>query len=318
MAALAHLDAIGPPPFAVTLPAKDELAPVLLDLAVPHEDIDPLIALRPDRERSPELWWLLERGAHALVRQIGTVGSLPDFPPLLERLGPVHRYFWVYVFLATLPQVRAFHQGRGISAEVSRRTLADLGRNMAVHRRWYGEGGLGVVFWIIRHFTGAIYDLGRLQFERVTLGNRSGQAVRAAGFPHTTGDPVLSVHIPEFSGPMSPTACDAAFARARTFFPKHFPEETYRLAVCWSWLMDEQLAEYLPASSNIVQFQRRFTIAAREEVDDAGIVRFVFGRAGWSPDQLDDLPQRTTLERAIVDHLRAGRHWYGGTGWMEL
>ena len=78
-----RLEAIGPPPFAVALPAVDDLAPVLLDLAVPREDIDPLIALRPDREQAPDLWWLTERGAHALVRQLGTVGSLPDFPPLL-------------------------------------------------------------------------------------------------------------------------------------------------------------------------------------------------------------------------------------------
>jgi hypothetical protein len=33
---------------------------------------------------------------------------------------------------------------------------------------------------------------------------------------------------------------------------------------------------------------------------------------------LDDLPQRTTLERAIVAHLRAGGHWRARTGWFEF
>ena len=29
-------------------------------------------------------------------------------------------------------------------------------------------------------------------------------------------------------------------------------------------------------------------------------------------------PQRSTLERAIVDHLRSGGHWHLGHGWFEL
>lgn len=310
-----RLDAIGPPPFPVELPGVDELAPVLLDLAVPHEDINPLIALRPELARSPELQWLLERCVHALVRRMGEVGELPMLPPLGERLGPIGRYFYVYVFVAMLPHVRAFHRSRGILDEVSRRTLADLGRNMAVHRRRHGEGGLGLFFWSMLHFTGAIYDLGRLQFERRRLGNRTSHAAAEAGLPYGPGSLVLSVHIPDFSGPLSPVACDAAFARAKPFFVRHFPEEPYEVAVCRSWLLDEQLAEYLPADANIVRFQRRFRLAQWPDVDDAGTVLFVFGRETWT---LDDLPRRTRLERAVVDHIRNGRHWQGGIGWLTL
>lgn len=79
--------------------------------------------------------------------------------------------------------------------------------------------------------------------------------------------------------------------------------------------MTEQLAEYLPADSNIVRFQRRFRPAYRPDYDDEVILGFVFGRI---PASLDDLPRRTTLQRAIVDHLRAGRRWDGGVGWLRL
>jgi hypothetical protein len=42
---------------------------------------------------------------------------------------------------------------------------------------------------------------------------------------------------------------------------------------------------------------------------------FVFGR----PDApLDTLPRDTTLQRAIIDHQLAGRHWHGGAGWFEI
>jgi hypothetical protein len=41
----------------------------------------------------------------------------------------------------------------------------------------------------------------------------------------------------------------------------------------------------------------------------------VFGGPALTPDAL---PRRTGVERAVGDHLRAGRHWYGGHGWFEL
>lgn len=310
-----RLEAIGAPPFLVELPGVDDLAPALLDLAVPHEDINPLVSLRPQLDASSELRWLLERCVHALVERMGKVGDLPEFPVLAERLGSMARYFYVFVFVATLPHVQVYHRSRGIADDVSRRTLADIGRNMAVNRMRHGEGGLGVVFWIMRHVTGAIYDLGRLQFERARLGNTSGRAIAAAGLPFGPGSPVLSVHIPQFSGPLSPAACDAAFARAKPFFHRHFPEESYDIAVCRSWLLDDQLAAYLPGESNIIQFQRRFQIYRQPEVDDDSTVLFVFGKETWT---LDDLPRRTRLERAVVDHMRAGRHWHGGVGWQTL
>jgi hypothetical protein len=34
--------------------------------------------------------------------------------------------------------------------------------------------------------------------------------------------------------------------------------------------------------------------------------------------ELDQLPRATSLERGIVDHIRAGRPWHFRTGWFEL
>jgi hypothetical protein len=132
---------------------------------------------------------------------------------------------------------------------------------------------------------------------------------------------VLGVHIPDFYGRLSPEACDASFAQARAFFLRHFPDERYAIATCHSWLLDEQLADYLPASSNIVRFQRRFQPAYRPDADDVNILRYVFGYAGTLPPSIDELsafPRCTTLERAVIDHLTAGHHWHGGAGWLLL
>lgn len=317
---LEGLDRIGGPDFDVALPASNELPPVLLELAVPHEDIDALVTLRPSRDQSPAIWWLLERCAHSLVRDLGAIrGPLP-FPALPEDsggLGALHRYFYVYVFLAALPHVRAFHRARAIPDEISRLTLADLGRNMAVHRRRHGQGGLAEPHWLMLHFRGTLYALGRLQFQRARLGGRTGRAVAAAGLPYGPGDPALAVHVPAYYGPLTPAACDESFAQASTFFARHFPEEQYAVATCHSWLLDEQLGEYLSENANIIHFQRRFRPAYRPD-DDATTLRFVFGRTTPALDQLDALPCRTTLERATTNHIKRGRHWHGGAGWLRL
>jgi hypothetical protein len=325
---LEHLERIATHELDAALPAADDLAAVLLELAVPHEDIDALVALRPSREGTPAVWWLLERCVQVLAGEMGVIGRPvgPEwFPRLRGVRGGVGRYFYVYVFVAALPRVRAYHRAHGIPDEVSRLTLADLGRNMAVHRRRRGAGGLAEPYWLRLHFSGRIYQLGRLQFELARLGGRTGRGVAAAGMPFTTGDPALAVHVPAFYGPLSPEACDASFARAREFFARHFPDERYAVATCHSWLLDEQLAEYLPADANIVRFQRRFRPAYRPDPTPfPSILRFVFGlehapdAAAPTPEELDALPRRTALERAVADHLRAGRRWHDAAGWLLL
>ena len=217
---------------------------------------------------------------------------------LLESTEPVawpnvDGYFYVRVFLAALPAVQARHAELGIPAAISRATLADLGNKMAIYRRTHGVGGLDRQAWLTRHFRGRLYRLGRLQFDMVGSG--------------------LEIHIPE-DGPLSPAACDESLAAARPFFAEHFGVD-YRSAGCRSWLLDEQLTEYLPATSNILRFQRRFEPTGQVEDGDHDILEFVFRR---HPADLSELPQRTALQRAIVAHLRSGRHWRITSGTARL
>jgi len=213
-----------------------------------------------------------------------------------------------------LPHTRALHQRRGIPEDVTQATVADVGRHFLIHREQHGTHGMSNPDWMMLHARGLIFQIGRLQFERGHLGTSTSRSIQAAGFPCEKGDPVISVHIPGHMGPMSPEACDASFAAARPFFREHFPEELPALGVCHSWLLDKQLSDYLPATSNILRFQQRFRHAYRPEPNNRTTLEFVFR----TPDcPLDELPQRTTLERAVVQHIRDGRQWHGGVGWME-
>ena len=298
------------------LPDADGLAEVLLDLAVPHEDINELVRMGRRVMDDPELLRLLESSVQELVQGMGEVGAAVDLLELDWASGPLQRCFPVYVFVAALPHTRAYHRERGIAAEISRRTLADLGRNVAVYRRRHGTTGVQAPFWLTHHFRGELYQLGRLQFERARLGERTARALSATGLDVAGGTPCLNLHIPDFLGPLPPAACDRSLALAGEFFARHFPEEKYRAALCHSWLLDPQLKEYLAADSHIVRFQERFR-AARQDTEPADTepVQFVFG----DPElPVAGLPRRTSVERAVGDHLRAGKHWYIGHGWLPL
>lgn len=133
------------------------------------------------------------------------------------------------------------------------------------------------------------------------------------------GDPVLDIHIPAI-GPMTREACAESAARAVEFFPKHFPDcAPARALVCTTWMLDPQLAAWLPAASNIMQFQRQFHLHP-VDTDAWAAMRFVFELevpygAETGPG-LTPLPQNTTLERALVAHARAGGRFYKAGGFI--
>jgi len=310
---LQELEALGAPPETIRLPAPDEALEILARVDAPDDQVAEAVAAIADIEREPTLHWLVERCHHLLVQNMGRFDQLRSWPALPASFGVSGRFVYVWAFLATIPAVRDYHQSRGIPDDIAWATLADLGRNMGIQKRTYGVGGLGTTNWITLHFRGAIYELGRLQYNRSRIWH-SAEALEGLGVPFRTGDASLGVHIPE-SGPMTPEACDASFAAAPAFFARHFPEDSPRVMTCGSWLLDEQLAEYLPADSNIVRFQRRFNLLPGGRVCDDEIIWFVFRKRGTP---IDELPQRTSLERAIVRHLRDGRHWLARQGWIPI
>ena len=289
------------------LPDRSYLPTIFERLAIDEQDQQEILAAWPSPAADLDIWRSLEHAYETLIKDLGGHAPLELPGPLLDST-PTARYFFVYVYLAALADVRRLHAQRRIPDEVSWATLSDLGRNLKRDRLLLGDGGLRTSGWLRLHFRGSIYQLGRLQFNR-------GDATRArVGDSPDASEPALDIHIPE-SGPLTPEACDDSLARAQPFFARHFPETPPRLGTCTSWLLDPQLADYLGPESNIIRFQRRFELIDESHDGDAAVLRFVFHRIA---PNINDLPQRTTLERAIVAHLREGRHWRDRTGWLTL
>lgn len=298
------------------MPSGTRLLQILGDLGVPGADIDEALRLRPRLDEREDLTFAADRSRSELLRGLGRLGEW-SAPDLSGATDPLLHHFWLYVFAGAYDEVRAWHHGRGIDPDVGRRTLADLGRHVQHTRRRQGHGGLTLnQDWLSLHFRGSIYQLGRLQFELITLDEDTAAMITADGSPVAAGAAALSVHIPDHCGPFTPAQVDESFALATTFFPAHFPEHRPVAFVCHSWLLDPLLRDHLSPTANMITFADRFRVHRSAEPDDLDFVKTVFGVAGL--DDLDALPRTTTLQRVLLDHLAAGGHWHPGTGWRPF
>jgi len=119
------------------------------------------------------------------------------------------------------------------------------------------------------------------------------------------GDPVLNLHIPA-SGPLLPDACFDSFVQALAFFPRHFPDHPFRAFACASWLLDPQLQTTLKPTANLVGFQRLLRLQPVPGGNGQQTLARIFGTSDIDPATA---PRDTSLRRAVLDHLAAGKRW---------
>lgn len=280
---------------------------------VPAEDIELVIATTP--APGSDLYEILQRGAAHLISHMGQIKIDTRFAALKDFNDPEYRFFYVQLLTACLPFVRAYHTSLGIPEEITQATVADLGRNIRVHRKREGIGGLGVMWWLMLHFRGIIFQLGRLQFEQHYASEEIVASMREQGIDASPQTPVLSIHIPDFLGPMDEERCTESIAQAVAFFQTYFPTWPVEYAVCNSWLLDPQLKEYLRPESNIIRFQNRFHITDGGYDASDSVMQFVFGK---HVRDIDTIHPESSLGRGVITHLKNGRSWNGRQGWFRL
>ena len=88
----------------------------------------------------------------------------PDIQDTIDAAAPL---FYVYVFLSGVPTILEHHRRLGIPEQVSVDTLQELQFWIYDERRKMNRWGLDhtQVYWLRLHFTGELYQLGRLQFQ---------------------------------------------------------------------------------------------------------------------------------------------------------
>jgi GNAT domain-containint protein/N-acyltransferase family protein len=240
----------------------------------------------------------------------------------LDGAGASGRYFYFYLFAICYDATCAFLLNDGCPSDVLESTMTVMPRHVQTHQRKWGTVGFDPGWWLLPILRGEMVQVGSLQFHRVNLliGNLSPEPWYSkdeslsygAGFRR--GDPSVGLHIPRGAA-LGPKDLDYTFARAREVLGSMWPVDQRRLATCQSWLLDAQLTEFLDPSSNIVQFQRRFTLLDGWYETDDGTLDFIF----QSPNVArGDLPRTTSLQRGVLDLLDHGGHWRARPGWLDF
>lgn len=117
-------------------------------------------------------------------------------------------------------------------------------------------------------------------------------------------DPVLQVHIPA-GGKLYLDSVRDSLQRALAFFDRRFPTQRPRAFVSTSWAFSPLLEELLPANSHLVRFLRELYLLPIMSGAYGGL-SYVFPEDQFDPATAS---RRTSLQRAILDHIQSGKRW---------
>jgi hypothetical protein len=122
----------------------------------------------------------------------------------------------------------------------------------------------------------------------------------------------INLHIPA-GGPLLPTDVDASLALAPSLIRQYFQIEPDDLLFrCHSWLLSPELDQFLSPTSNIRNFRDRFEII--EVLDKSETTKFLFGDENMP---LSDLPEKTSLQKAVKTYLLAGGKLHDAIGILK-
>lgn len=171
-----------------------------------------------------------------------------------------------------------------------------------------GEEGLLNLDWPRRFLNLEIFRLGRLEYEARELS----EDIRVAHAVYPAGTPCLDAHIPA-DEPLLLSAVHYSFASAPLFYREYFGKD-YQLLHCASWLLAPELIGLLPAESNIMQFQRNFTLYGLDYSVRQAEER-VFGTIS---NDIETYPEETSLQRTLKAYLLNGGKVAVGKGILPL
>lgn len=140
-------------------------------------------------------------------------------------------------------------------------------------------------WWTYRQISMTLFRIGTLEYE---LGKSEDKSV--------------AIHIPS-DADLSPEAVRDSLERADSFFRTFYPGYSYDRYTCDSWLMAPALKNLLPENSNILAFQKLFTVTG-EGTDSSGCLEWLFQSPGCRDYRL--LPENTSLQRKAKKLLLTG------------
>lgn len=214
------------------------------------------------------------------------------------------RNLLTFLYLCEAVQEKA--SARSIPGSVIVDTLKDIVIWTKVYTEMKGELYLGELGWLCIHMKFTMFRLGRLQFRM----SKAFRDMPEAGI--AKGDNVMEIHIPRGSK-LTPSECEASLNWAREFFATYFPEFHYTCFTCNSWLLDDDLKDFLPETSNIIRFGNLFTKVYHKELNC--LLGSVF-KDGTTEENLADAVCTSSFAQKVKDAVLSGKKFHMTLGFI--
>ncbi|RSX53574.1 hypothetical protein D2E25_0897 [Bifidobacterium goeldii] len=273
----------------------NEIAHLCADIHMPQRAIDALHAVYQDPASSQ-----LEALRHYAqsMTNIDYTSSEAAAKALIADAGENHAVTVLAVTLeAALRAWDAIYVPHNIGRDIFTATMANIALFIGERIAAFDDVNFDRAWWCWQYTSGKQYRIGALNFEMAEY------ASEPAGLPFTPGERLLHVHIPSDAS-LDSVHTHAAYRAAREFFAQYFPQWANAPMVTETWLLSPALKTMLSERSRILAFARDYEVLHTSPNADDGNF-FVFGRSDLP---LDQLPQRTGLQRAAAERLRAGGH----------
>jgi hypothetical protein len=220
----------------------------------------------------------------------------------------IHRYTIEFLlFLCMSRTLKRRYKERGIDESVFVHTMRDLYYKSEECKAMYDIVGSFVSDWFIGFFILSRFGFGRLQFELIPFGKEFENEELSL----CADSRVINIHIPRTGTPLTPQACEEAYAQAAAFFRDELQDEI--VFHCSSWLLYPEHEHFLPESSNLLSFAERFTIIESGEYgDDHPNLWRLFDQPYHGDPKA--LPEDSSLRRAYKKWLLEGNKTGWGTG----
>lgn len=130
----------------------------------------------------------------------------------------------------------------------------------------------------------------------------------------SAGDYVISVHIPSHA-PFTREECEASYKAAKEIFANCYKEYDFKAFICLSWMMETKLRDIMGRDTNITRFADEYIIYPLLS-GATGVYSFLFHLS--KPCSPADLPEDTSMQRAVKDYLVSGNFFYEKGGIILL
>ena len=225
-------------------------------------------------------------------------GALEEAKPIFSA-AKVHPYSAAMVFsILFTPLYHKKLQERGYSEEIWRDSMDDLLSKAYECYDYCGVWGSFVASWFSLFFNFSLFGLGRLEFRLLHF---EGEFEKDGNVIHD-GDLVIDVHIPS-KGKLPHDAVVDSYRKACAFFADRIKARPFPI-VCESWMLWPKHYDILPENSNLIAFQRDYTVYKTVVDEDGGDLWRIFGKE-YGKDT-SKMPKNTTLQKEYAALLDRG------------